>query len=52
MSIIELLYIIMMVIWLVFLGAYGNGPLPNRAGSFVPWFVALLLGLEVFHLFK
>ena len=52
MGIISLLYIIFMVVWVVFIGAYGAGPLPNRAGSFVPWVVALLLGLEVFHFIK
>lgn len=52
MGIMELLYIIFMVIWLVSLGAYGTGPWPNRMSSIVPWIVCLILGLELFHLFK
>jgi hypothetical protein len=52
MGLLEILYIVFMVLWLFSLGAYGAGPLPNRAGSFVPWIVVLLLGLEVFHFLK
>lgn len=48
MEIIKLLYIIFMVAWLLILGFNSPGPIVARGGSFVPWVVALLLGLKLF----